>query len=77
MKQYIYLLLTLSIFFFNSCTDEAMEKNSTKVVEGIPVQVSLSFTREDIVKVTTRSALSEADENKVYDVRVFIFDKIH
>ncbi|WP_370862612.1 fimbrial protein [Parabacteroides faecis] len=75
MKQYIYLLLTLSIFFFNSCTDEAMEKNSTKVVEGIPVQVSLSFTREDIVKVTTRSALSEADENKVYDVRVFIFDK--
>lgn len=73
MKQYIYLLLTLGIFFFNSCTDETMGKDKIEVEEGIPVKVSLSFTRADIAEVTTRSTVD--NENAVYDVRIFIFDQ--
>ena len=74
MKQYIYVILALGFFFLYSCADETFVKN-TKVEEGIPVEVSLAFTREDVPEVTTRAALPETEENKVYDVRVFIFDK--
>lgn len=75
MKQYIYLILTLGAFFLNSCTDESWENGNANVEEGIPVEVSLSFTQEEAAKVTSKAALSEEDENKVYDIRVFIFDK--
>lgn len=75
MKQYIYLILTLGAFFLNSCTDESWENGNANVEEGIPVEVSLSFTQEEAAKVTSKAALSEDDENKVYDIRVFIFDK--
>lgn len=75
MKQYIYLILTLGAFFLNSCTDESWENGNANVEEGIPVEVSLSFTQEEAAKVTSKAALSEEDENKVYDIRVFIFNK--
>lgn len=75
MKQYIYLMLALGVFFLNSCVDETFVKNNALIEEGIPVEVSLSFSREDVPEVTTRAALPEEAEKKVFDVRVFIFDK--
>ena len=75
MKQYIYLLVTLGILFFNSCMNETLERDNATVVEGVPVAVSLSFTRGDIPKVTTKAALSETEETKVYDICLFIFNK--
>lgn len=55
--------------------NETLERDNATVVEGVPVAVSLSFTRGDIPKVTTKAALSETEETKVYDICLFIFNK--
>lgn len=76
MKRYnLYIFASLLVLFlFNACQDETFVKNKT-AVEGVPVEVTLAFSREDVPEVTTRAILTEEDESKVYDVRIFIFDK--
>lgn len=76
MKRYnLYIFASLLVLFlFNACQDETFVKNKT-AVEGVPVEVTLAFSREDVPEVTTRAILPEDEESKVYDVRIFIFDK--
>lgn len=79
MKRYnLYTLLfaLLGCLAFNSCADdEFVRKDNSKVEEGIPVGLKLSFEPEETAKVTTKVAIDEAEENKVFDLRVFIFKK--
>ena len=77
MKRYnlynIVAFLT-SLFLFNACQDEDLVKK-TEVVEGIPVTLKLKLGATDKEEITTRAALEKEQENKVYDVFVYVFRK--
>lgn len=77
MKRYnlLMILLLMGLFLMASCADESIPKNEETIVEGIPVGLDLSITQETGVKITTRAVLDEETENKVYDIRLFVFNK--
>lgn len=68
------ILCLLVVFCVVSCADETIGQKDEGIVEGIPVGVNLSIVQETGVKVTTRAALDEEVENKVYDIRLFVFN---
>ena len=76
MKRYnLYIVAFLtSLFLFNACQDEDLVKK-TEVVEGIPVTLKLKLGATDKEEITTRAALEKEQENKVYDVFVYVFRK--
>ena len=76
MKRYnLYIVAFLtSLFLFNACQDEDLVKK-TEVVEEIPVTLKLKLGATDKEEITTRAALEKEQENKVYDVFVYVFRK--
>lgn len=74
LKQYNLLILIaiLGVTFFTSCVDEEFS-NKNKIKEGIPVGLTLSFTQSNIANIETKADIG-AEENKVYDIRIFIFN---
>lgn len=58
---------------FNACTDEEIYTPSN-VKEGIPVEIKFGLSIPGMDKITTRS-LSEADESRVNDLYVLVFDE--
>lgn len=75
LKQYNLLILIaiLGVTFFTSCVDEEFS-NKNKIKEGIPVGLTLSFTQSDIANIETKADIGVDEENKVYDIRLFIFN---
>lgn len=75
MKQYrIVVSLLCCLFFYSSCVDES-EITKKEVMEGIPVDVTLSFTSPEMQQITTRADMGTELENSVKDLRVFVFRK--
>lgn len=75
MKQYrIVVSLLCCLFLYSSCVDES-EITKKEVVEGIPVDVTLSFTSPEMQQITTRADMGAELENSVKDLRVFVFRK--
>lgn len=66
--------MALTVLFCTACADNAWEDNSPLVEEGIPVSVSFRFETSLMEKISTRS-LTEAQEWKMNDLYLFIFDK--
>lgn len=77
MKRYnLYIAAFLmGLLLFNACQDEDLVKK-TEVVEGIPVTLKLKIGATDKEEITTRAALEKDQENKVYDVYVYVFRKV-
>ena len=76
------LKLTLPALMFittagivTSCADEEWASNNHRLVqEGIPVTINLNFCAEDN-RAETRAAQNSANEGRIYNMAVFIFDK--
>lgn len=72
MKKIIlsYIWCVVALAFFAACTDEEIATGTVQIEKGIPVTVSLNY---DVMAATSRTAQSEAVENKVNRVYAIAF----
>ncbi|MCL3850520.1 DUF4906 domain-containing protein [Parabacteroides sp. GYB001] len=78
MKRYRLHITTLLLgfIFLLGCSDEDLAKKDT-VVDGIPTTVKFGFSTDALVKVVTKSQLSEETESRVEDLFVLIFHEVN
>lgn len=65
-----YIWCVVALAFFAACADEEIATGTVQIEKGIPVTVSLNY---DVMAATSRTAQSEAVENKVNRVYAIAF----
>lgn len=65
-----YIWCVVALAFFAACADEELATGTVQIEKGIPVTVSLNY---DVMAATSRTAQSEAVENKVNRVYAIAF----
>lgn len=78
MKRFLHIfLLSLVLLAASSCVKEMFEQGRRSLPENTPVTLTLGFGADNLedVQIGTKAEVTRADESRIHDLYVLIFDE--